>query len=156
MLKTNKIWIVLSIIILVAIIMVTVIMSLHPLFRSPKRVLNDTLKLTPMGTHIDDVAAVVKSQTIIRNVTESRAPIIDYERGYVNPRLGEIPGWPSPPSLIDGAIVGYKSIKVSYRTHFNMYISICWGFDEDGKLIDVFVAKDLDMIQRGSARKTAP
>ena len=152
MAKINKIWIVLSIIILGAIIMITVILPLHPLFRSPKRVLNDTLKLTPMGTHIDDVAAIVKSQTIIKNATESRAPIIRYDSGYVNPR-GEVPGWPT----ISGSrsIVGYKSITVAYRTHFYMYISIYWGFDEDGKLIDVFVAKDLDMLPRGSVRKTA-
>ena len=154
MAKINKIWIVLSIIILGAIIMITVILPLHPLFRSPKRVLNDTLKLTPMGTHIDDVAAIVKSQTIIKNVIESHPPIIRYDSGYVNPR-GEVPGWPTPPSLTSGAIVGYKSIEVAYRTHFYMYISIYWGFDEDGKLIDVFVAKDLDMLPRGSVRKTA-
>ena len=155
MVKIKKIWIVLSIIILGAIIMATVVMPLHPLFRSPKKIMNDTLGFTPMGTHIGDVVAIVNRQTIIKNVTESRPPIIRYDSGYVNPRTGEVPGWPSPKSSSSGAIVGYKSITVSYRTHFHMYISICWGFDEDGKLIDVFVAKDLDMIQRGSVRKTA-
>jgi hypothetical protein len=116
--------------------------------------MNDTLRLTPMGTHIDDVAAVVNGQTIIKNVTESRTPIIDYENGYVNPN-GEVPGWTTTISPGNRSIVGHKSVRVSYRTHFNMYISIYWGFDENGILIDVLVAKDLDMIPRGSVRKTA-
>ena len=52
-----------------------------------------------------------------------------------------------------GSTLGYKSIKVSYETHFNTYFGIYWGFDEDGKLIDVLVTKDLDMIQLASARR---
>ena len=153
MIKINKIWIALFIIVL-GTILIIVIIPFHPLFRSPERMMNDTLKLTPMGTHIDNVAAIVNKQTIIKNVTEWRPPNISYDSGYVNPRPGEVPGWPTTISPGSRSIVGYKSIKVSYKTHFNMYISIYWGFDKDGKQIDVFIAKDLDMIPRGSARRT--
>ena len=137
--------------------MVTVILPmlpLHPLLRSPKRVLSETLKLTPMGMHIDDVAAIVENQTIIKNITEPRPPIIDYESGYVDP-FGEVPGWPNIVYPGNRSIVGYKSIEVSYKTHYNTYISIYWGFDDDGKLIDVYVHKSFDMIQVRGARKTA-
>jgi len=154
MAKTKKIWVASSIITLGAFIMITVSMPLHPLFRSPKSVLNDTLKLTPMGTHIDEVAAIVKSQMIIKIVTESQPPIIDYESGYVNPN-GVVPGWQTIISPGSRSIVGHKSVRVFYGSHFGLYISIYWGFDEDGKLIDILVVKDLDMIQLGSVRKTA-
>ena len=138
-----------------AIIMGTVIISLHPLFRSSERVLNDVLKILPMGTHIDDVAAVVNKQSIIKNVKEMHAPIIKYDSWYVNPRHGEVPGWSSTSTSAGHVIVGYKSIKVSYKTYFNTFFAIYWGFDEDGKLIDVLVTKDLDMIELASARRTA-
>jgi len=145
----------LYILVLGAIIMITIIMPSHPLFRSPLRVLNDTLSITPMGTYIEDVATTVKNQTIIENVTEAYSPIIRYDNGYVNPKDGEVPGWPTTVAPGNRSIVGYQSIEVAYRTFFNTYISIYWGFDEDGKLIDVFVEKSLDMIQLGSVRKTA-
>jgi hypothetical protein len=115
--------------------------------------MNDTLKLTPMGTHIDDVAAIVQGQTIIKNVTELTPPVISYDKGYANPRHEKVPGWLYSEDA-RSSIVGYKSVRVSYGTHFNTSISIRWGFDEDGKLIDVFVTKDFDMIQGGSVRKT--
>jgi len=154
MTETKKILIALSIVVVGVTIMVTMIMPLHPLFRSPKRVLNDTLKLTPMGTHIDDVAALVESKTIIKNVTEWREPTIRYDSGYVNPN-GEVPGWSTTVSPGNRSIVGHKSIEVSYKAHYNTYISIYWGFDEDGKLVDVFVDKNFDMIDGGGARRTA-
>ena len=136
--------------------MVTIILSmlpLHPLLRSPKRVLNDTLKLTPMGTHIDNVVGLVDSQTIIDDIVEWREPLIYYDRGYISPGAA-VPGWPVS-EVGRESIVGYKSVKVSYKTHYNTYISIYWGFDEDGKLIDVYVHKSFDMIQVRGARKTA-
>jgi hypothetical protein len=61
------------------------ILPLHPLFRSPKRVSNDILKLTPMGTHIDDVVAIIKRQTIIENVTEWRELTIRYDKWVCEP-----------------------------------------------------------------------
>ena len=136
-----------------AIIIGTVMISLHPLFRSSERLLNDVIKIFPMGTHIDYVAAVVNKQTIIKNVTESRTPIIMYDSGYVNPRHEDVPGWFPTSTSAGHVIVGYKSIKASYKTHFNTYFGVYWGFDEDGKLIDVLVTKDLDMIQLASARR---
>jgi len=154
MMKTKNIkWIALSIFILGAIIMVVVAISSHPFFRSPKRIINDTLSFTPMGTYIDDVAMLVKNQTIIKNVEEWRTPTISYEWGYVSPGA-PVPGWTSTPTSFGSSIVGYKSVMAYYKTHYNMYISVFWGFDEEGKLIDVFVTKNWDMIPFGEARRT--
>jgi len=106
-----------------------------------------------MGTHIDDVAALVESQMIVENVTELRPHIIRHESGYVNPN-GEVPGWPDTVYPGRRSIVGHKSVQVSYKTHYNTYFSIYWGFDENGKLIDVLVRKGYDMLQGGEARKS--
>ena len=126
--------------------MASVILPLHPFFRSPKRVLNDTLKLTPLGTHIDDIVALVERQTIIKDMEEMRSPIISYDSGYVNPN-GEVPGWPDTMHPGSRSIVGHKSVRVSYSgSPFNTYFSIFWGFSEDGYLIDVLVRKGFDMI----------
>ena len=150
--KKSK-WIIFLAIIIGVIILITLVMPLHPFFRSPRRIMNDTLRLTPMGMHIDDVASIVQSQTIIRNVEEMRNPIIRYDRGYVSPN-SMVPGWPVTEIGIS-SIVGHKSIQVAYSTHLGMSIGIYWGFDEDGKLIDVLVAKDWDMIHIGEIRRTA-
>ena len=135
-----------SIISIGAIVLITVIITRHPLFRSPQKILADTLRITPMGMHIDDVVEIVTRQTIIRNVNEWRSPLIKYDSGYIDP---------SSRSTSKSSIVGHKSVRVSYKTHFNTYISIYWGFDEDGNLIDVLVDKSYDMIEVPRARMTA-
>ena len=150
--KKNK-WIIFLVIIIGVIVLATVVMPLHPFFRSPRRIMNDTLRLTPMGMHIDDVANIVQSRTIIRNVEEWRVPTISYDRGYVSPN-SIVPGWPIA-EVLGQSIVGHKHVTVFYKTHLNMHIGIYWGFDEDGKLIDVLVAKDWDMIHIGEIRRTA-
>jgi len=150
--KTKKIkWIILSVIAIGGIIVVVITAS-HPFFRSPKRIMSDTLKLTPMGMHIDDVAEIVKSRTIVKNVEEWREPTINYESGYVDP-FGEVPGWPTTATSHGYSIVGHKSIRVYYSAYVG--ISIYWGFDEEGKLIDVLVSKNFDMIHGGHIRRTA-
>ncbi|MCL2158482.1 MAG: hypothetical protein FWH48_03650, partial [Oscillospiraceae bacterium] len=118
------------------------------------RIMSDTLKLTPMGMHIDDVAEIVKSRTIVKNVEEWWKPRISYESGYLDP-FGEVPGWPTIETPRIHTIVGHKSVMVHYNTYFGMSIDIYWGFDEEGKLIDVLVSKDFDMIHGGHIRRTA-
>ncbi|MDR1689050.1 MAG: hypothetical protein LBS21_10625 [Clostridiales bacterium] len=149
--RKNTKRIVLSVIILAGLIMAIVVIS-HPFFKSPEKIMNEVIKLTPMGTHIDDVANLVNSKVIIKRLKKGeRGPIISYDSGYVSPG-DTVPGWP----VIEGArsVVGYKSVKVSYDTFAGMYFSIYWGFDKEGKLIDIFVYKTWDMIQIGGVRET--
>ena len=127
----------------------------HPLFRSSNSIMNDVIKLTPMGTHIDDVAEIVKNKKIIKGAEEYKPPTINYEEGYIDPDQRTVPGWPTLP---DGrtSIVGHKSVRVYYNTNtLNLYFGVFWGFDEEGKLVDIYVLKDLDMISLRRARRTA-
>ena len=152
--KTKIILITLSVVVVGVTVLITVIMPLHPLFRSLERLSKDTLRLTPMGMHINDVAALVKRQMVIKNVTEWRHPIINNERGYVNPTTGEVAGWSSTPTSGSSAIVGHKSVTVIYGKKLTS-IEIYWGFDENGILVDVLVQKWFDKINLGGLRKTA-
>ena len=136
------------------VIVVGIIIFSHPMFRTSKSVMKDILKLTPMGTHIDDVAKLVKNKTILEGVS-SRTPYVNYERGYANPYFGEIPGWPT--SEISGySIIGHKSVSVIYDAHPNIWVSfgLYWGFNEEGDLIDILVDKNWDMIGLGHVRRT--
>jgi hypothetical protein len=154
--KTKKRkWVILLIIFLGTIIMVTVILLFHPTFKSTKRILNETLKLTPIGMHIDDVVMLVENQMIIKDMEEMHPPIIYCDSGYINPS-GEVLGWPDTVRPGNRSIAGHKSVEVAYKgSSADMYFSIFWGFNEDGYLIDVLVCKAFDMIQAGEARKTA-
>ena len=145
----------LIIIILGVVILAYVTIFSHPLLISPRRVASNVLKITPMGMHIDDVVDIVKTTHIVKGAEKSREPIINYEGGYLSPD-DNVPGWPSSRPLGHGqSIVGHKSVSVAYCTHFHTYFSINWGFDEDGKLIDVCVNKALEMIELGTVRRTA-
>ena len=113
-------------------------MIYNPVRRPRFMVRNHVLRLTPMGTHIDDAAA------IIEGIGGWRMARVNYERGFLLPA-------PSDPF---GDAVGYMSIRVWARPYWpgNLPIigllaqtstSIFWGFDADGKLTDVYVWKSV-------------
>jgi len=143
-------------IVVLGVIAVVVGILTPPFFRTPKSMMGDVLKFTPMGTHIDEVAEIVRNQTVVRNVNEWREPTISYDSGYVDP-FGEVPGWPTIAKPRSHTIVGHQSVRVYYetRSRIYIYISVYWGFDEEGKLIDVFLTKSLDIFPFGSIRRTA-
>ena len=92
---------------------------------------NYILRLTPIGTHIDDVVEIMEWN--------------GYGRLYVNLSNGFRP---PPPSFYD-ARIGVMSARTGwsfyyltwYRWFHTTEVNINWGFDEDGKLIDVYVRK---------------
>jgi len=135
--------IVLYIIIIVAFLTVLVICT-NPLRWPHKWVRNYILKMTPIGTHIDDVAALIASKE--RWNTYS----INYESGFVHPHLRDDPKWPT--STISGnSVIGEKSIRVHigtyrafYKLFFETYVDVLWGFNQDGELIEVFVWKSIN------------
>ena len=132
-----------------------ILMIPNPMRRPQAAATNYVLGLTPIGTHIDDVISIVENH---RDWTIER---IDRERGFSHPRPHLIPGWPNdmvlPPGWIlsesrtRSVIVGEQSIRVQAGRHwpFNAplpfgllmetIVSVFWGFDEDGKLIEVYV-----------------
>jgi hypothetical protein len=123
--KTFFILITLSIFILVYIF----ICLLNPLRKSEEKIKESILKLTPVGTSLEDVIK------IIENNKKWETRYISYEDGYLDPKTR--------------AVVGEKSIRAfvgEYRNFFVTSVSVFWGFDEDSKLIEICIWKDEDSL----------
>ena len=93
----------------------------NPLHRDSESLRNNILKLTPIGSSMEDVIAVIESNEKWGN------PYIDYDHGY--PEYGE-------------TRIGVQSIRVSlgeYYDPFIVFVTAFWGFDNDGKLVDIHV-----------------
>ena len=113
-------------------------MIADPIRRPRPMVRNYVLRLTPMGTDIDEVVR------ILENVEGWTIMFVDYNLGFT---------LPTAPNPYDTAI-GNQSIRVFagnyWPSNFPIIgliqwttVSIFWGFDEDGKLIEVYVRKSL-------------
>jgi len=112
------------------------LMVVNPIRRPRFMVRNHVLRLTPMGTHIDDVAE------ILENHKNWNIGHINHERGFTPPRsterspIGEMSirvwageYWPS-----NAPFIGFMVMTS---------VSIFWGFDADGLLIDVYISKSM-------------
>ena len=118
--------------ILVIIILGVVMMTLlNPLRKSEKGIRKDILKLTPMGSSMEEVIRIIESNEKWKNM-------------YVNHE------YPSEhTNLNNDTIIGAKSIKVlagKYNTILDTYVEIYWGFDENEKLIEIGIRKTKDTL----------
>jgi hypothetical protein len=108
---------------------------INPLRKSHEGVTKDLLKLTPIGMDIKEVEKVIK------NKKEWEIMYISYEQGFVHPYRYH---------LADDYVVGEKSIRVFFgRYNFlfiPMSVSAFWGFDEEGKLIEIYVVKNMNIL----------
>jgi len=97
---------------------------------------NHILRLTPIGTNMNDVIEVIDANE------NWRIWQISYEWGFEHPRG----------SVIDPVFIGDKFIRVYAGRYWpamvpvggflmETSVSIFWGFDEDGELIEVSVLK---------------
>ena len=121
-------------------------MIYNPMRRPAPMLRNHVLRHTPIGMGMEEVIEVIE------NNGRWGSPAINRESGFAHPR-GIIPGeWPVDGLLTKASIIGYKSIRTSAERYnlwnimgSSMPVStrIFWGFDEDGKLIEVYVEKSL-------------
>ena len=92
---------------------------------------NYILRLTPLGTHIDEVVEIME-----RN-------------GYGCLHLNLNSGFQTPPPSPHDARIGVMSARTGWKFYYLTWyrwfhttdVQVLWGFDEDGKLIDVHVRK---------------
>ena len=117
-----------------------ILMLVNPMRRPEPMVTNYVLRLTPIGTDMEEVIRLVE------NHRNWNVAWISYDRGFSHPRPHDV----TPPPEERPFIVGDKSMKVDMRRiwptntpvmgyFMEMIVSIFWAFDEDGKLIDVYV-----------------
>lgn len=111
-------------------------MIYNPMRRPAPMLRNHILRHTPIGMCIEEVIEV------IGNNERWGTPSVNRRAGFRHPRHN-VPGWPTC-SMTGAAIIGDKSIHI--RTGEPLAwrlpergLHILWGFDEAGKLIEVYV-----------------
>ncbi|MCL2576771.1 MAG: hypothetical protein FWE27_01795 [Defluviitaleaceae bacterium] len=102
---------------------------------------NYILRITPLGTNIEDVIKVIESRD------DWSRPSVDYERGFYRQTTAR----PPPPGVEPRfPVIGEMSVSAGighYRSWHNLLfidvirVGVTWGFDGDGNLIEVHVRK---------------
>ncbi len=119
-------------VIFVIIVMFSILIEfLNPLRRSDEKIREEILDVTPIGSSIEDVIRVIENKKNWK------------WNGRVQPNgfSKTIAGRPT-------TVVGSQSIRVfvgEYRNIFATTVTVFWGFNENSKLIDVWVWKTTDV-----------
>jgi hypothetical protein len=131
-------------IVFVLIILIVIVVNLlNPLAKSEEQIRADMLKLTPIGTSIDDVREVIERNR--RWKFRYYYPDSGYLLVHGRPRRG---------SSSTGEYVGVKHMEVLIGTsgvtistrgiRFNVAVSVFYAFDENSNLIGIAVLSDAD------------
>lgn len=113
---------------------------LNPAKRPPEKLREYILRLTPIGTSIEDAIKVVESR---EDLTHMR---VDFERGFsplttTRPNIEINPGIHVIGEMAVVANMGtYRSLDSLFFLH-RVDVNVFWGFDKDGNLIDVHILK---------------
>ncbi len=115
-----------------ALVIPTIIFA-NPLRRPSSWIRHSVLNLTPIGTSMEDAIETIEA---VEEKGKWEIDYIDDEYGYTSEK---------------GYRVGEKSIDViagEYALHplAKTIVVICWGFDRDGNLVDVYVKKEVDTL----------
>ncbi|MCL2672288.1 MAG: hypothetical protein FWF10_09690 [Clostridiales bacterium] len=132
-------WIFLFAALLIIIIALTLIFSLHSgrinLRKSNEDIREDLIEITPLGMNMEDVLKVIEG---------NRKWELEWARDNYGYGIS-----PDGPGEGHAESVGVKSIRAcigEYGFIFRTYVVVYWGFDEDSKLIDIAVRKDVDAL----------
>ncbi len=112
----------------IALGIVVISCSSNPLRKSEADIKTTILESTPIGMDIDDALSVIEN-----NGWTTAG--INHSRGVSSAEIQHL-----------NENVGSKSIKADigrYTTFFETKVSAWWAFDDDSKLVDVFVRKDI-------------
>ena len=111
----------------------------NPLRKTEERTRLDMLRLTPIGTSMEDVLALIESKSNWEIAHNGRI----WDKGYAM-----VNGRPSGP-YGDTPRVGVKSMEVyigSFWFVFKHTVAVFYGFDDDSKLVDIAVLHYVDGI----------
>ena len=109
----------------------------NPMRQSNEQIRADLLELTPIGMSIEDIVQVIASNE------KWKVDYVNYDHGVY---MGEL-GYPDDPedyALKKMTVRGEKSIRATIGGYTNFYmtfVDVWWAFDEDSKLIEIFVKK---------------
>lgn len=129
--------------IVIGIVSFSIILLVYLLFAvllnpSVGRIRKNLLKITPIGTSMEDVIAAVESNE------KWKIDYINEDSGYMVDENGNIwRNW----MFGSYTVIGEKSIGVSLGIYLKgIYVSAYYGFDENSNLIDILVYKEWDLV----------
>ena len=114
----------------------------NPLRQPVEQIRADILDITPLGTSIEDAIEILE---MVRNDRNWGRLSINAGRGVLYAELG-LPGRPEDIAQNRLTIIGEHSLIMNlggYRNFFGTGVVVWWAFDEDEKLIDVYVQKQM-------------
>ena len=116
----------------------------NPLRKSEEKLREDYLKLTPIGTSMEDVVKLIESKNEWRIVyTLDFGFVVDRGRARV----------PSNEEITENKTIGVKTIKAYIGSYsdilnisnmFNKHVEVYWGFDDNSYLVGVGISKSSD------------
>jgi hypothetical protein len=109
----------------------------NPLRRSEKSIRTSMLKLTPVGTGMEDVIGVIESNENWAYYIRDIGYVFVYDRPSKRAPISNEP------------VVGVKSIVVhigEYHAFFLTDVSVFYAFGKDSTLIDIAVLKETDSL----------
>ena len=108
-------------------------MIFNPMRRPVPVIRNYILRHTPVGTCIEETIE------FLENNARWGSPIVSRNTGFLHPSRFVV----GPDGRPTAATIGEKQIQNRYRHSVPLFldrtIHILWGFDENGKLIEVYV-----------------
>ena len=122
-------------------LLVAAALMINPFLRSEAGIRNHLLRITPIGTSMEDVIRVADSNNgwTIRVIREEHGVVL-------HPRRLTPTG--SSPTR-DFPVVGEQSVRIFLGFHgfiLKPAVTAFYAFDENGKLIEIFVRKEYDVI----------
>ena len=127
---------------------IIIMILLNPLRRSEERIREDILLMTPIGSTMEEVIEVIENNRRWTNEHEI------YDRGYGIIRVGSegnhryfstINYYKGQRTFVK--TVGVETIRLDIGDYHNplshTVVLVHWAFDENGKLIDIAVGKEV-------------
>jgi len=114
----------------------------NPLRRPIEQIRADILEITPLGMKMDEAIEILE---IVRDDRNWGRLNVNIGRGVLYAELG-LPGRPEDIALNRFTVVGEHSIIASIGSYTNIFstsVVTRWAFDEDKKLIAVYVQKNI-------------
>ena len=113
-----------------------ILMIPNPMRRPQEMARNYILQLTPLGTSIEDVVEIMERNGY------GRLNVRDFGFSPITTAAPPPQGQPDVPRIgVKSASIGMGRYLAWYRWFHFTEVGVRWGFDEDGKLIDVHVRK---------------
>ena len=108
------------------------VMIYSPMRRPASMIRNHVLRHTPIGTYIDDAIEIIESNE------RWGTPIVNRNTGFMAPGIG-VPDRPFH-SVIGDQSVQTRPERQNVILFHERSLRIFWGFDENGKLVEVLVS----------------